>query len=767
MIKLQNVMGRGNIKQKVIFLVTSQLLFALLCVLVISLLLVEKQVDQQTEKLFINTAGELNRSLETRVEYLVENTNLLATNQLMVNALTDSEGREAYLEPLVTNFIKGKDVLYLNIVDFDGRPLFQTGENIPEYNRSSQLRTALALQQSSLFIDASNNLILISPIEYYTTSQGAIIVSFDLAKIIQRNIVQEAENYIRLLKEEAVIFAHNYSPNEAYVSYTLGAGSSLLLFEALNLDLEVGLPEGIYYAPTREAVFILLIIGFLLTVISLIMSRFTAIKITEPILELSSRVKQAHEGKDVLCSPLGSGDELEGLAKAFDERTLMLEYQAEHDSLTELPNRLLFLDRLEQAVKLSKRHNTSFAVLFIDLDRFKEVNDSYGHSVGDKLIQVVADLIEGAVRDSDSVARMGGDEFTVLINMIEGEEQLLSIIQKILALFKSPICFEQYQLFLTCSIGAAIYPSDGDNAETLLKNADAAMYQAKTDGRNTYHFYQAEMTETIVERVHLIQQMRQAIEDNQFVVYYQPQYNLITNTISGMEALIRWQHPEEGLVPPLRFIPLAEETGLIIEIDRFMMQIAMQEFSGWKSAGLSPGRLSMNLSMLQLLKKDFIDFVKTSALNAGIETTDLIFEVTETQAMLKPDQTISALNQLKQLGVGIAIDDFGTGFSSLSYLKKFPVDKIKIDRSFISDIPDDKDDMALTLAIIALSHNLNLSVIAEGLETGSQLSFLVNNGCPEGQGYFFSKPIPAEEITRLLATSSAPNNQPPMLHEHQ
>lgn len=752
---LKGLIGHGNIKQKVIYLVTGQLLFSLLCVLAVATFLVENQVGRQTEKLFINTAAELNRSLEKRLEYLVENTDLLATNELMVNALTDSDGREAYLKPLVTNFIKGKNVRYVNIVDFDGRPLYQTGEDIPEYNQSSQLRTALALQQSALFIDATNNLILITPIEYYKTTQGAIIVSFDLSKIIQRNISQDPDVYTKVQKGKEVIFAQNFLPEERYISYTHIADSSLPLIQTLQVSLEVGIPEHHYYAPTREAVFILLLIGLSLVIISLFMSRLTAIKITKPILELSSRVKQAHEGKDVLCSPLGSGDELEGLAKAFDERTLMLEYQAEHDSLTELPNRLLFLDRLEQAIKLAQRHNKPFAVLFIDLDRFKEVNDSYGHSVGDKLIQVVAELIESTIRHSDSVARMGGDEFTVLINEIDDEEHVLSVIRKIMDLFKSPVCFDEYQLFLTCSIGAAIYPNDGDCSESLLKNADAAMYHAKSDGRNTYRFYQEELTETLLERVRLEQQMRQAIEEEQFIVFYQPQYNLEKNKIIGMEALIRWQHPEDGLIPPLSFIPLAEETGLIIDIDRLMMAQAMNEFANWKSAGLSPGKLSMNLSMLQLLKKDFIDFVTKNTAAYGIESSEIIFEVTETQAMLDPEQTIAALKQLKQLGVGIAIDDFGTGFSSLSYLKKFPVDKIKIDQSFISDIPADTDDIALTLAIIALSQNLNISVIAEGIETIAQLSFLIQNRCIEGQGYYFSKPIPAAEMKDLLQKPAA------------
>lgn len=750
--RLKALAGHRNITQKVIFLVTSQLLFALLCVLTVAILLVERQVNEKAETLFIGNATELSRAIEKRLGYLVENTELLAINKLMVNALTDREGRGAYLEPLVSNFMQGKDVRYVNIVDFDGRALYQTDKNVPQYNKSTQLRTALALNKSSIYIDNANHLILIAPIEYYTTTQGAIIVSFDLDKIILSNIHHEPEIYTRLIQQDSVIFLHNYLPEESYRSYLQSADYSLPLFSQLGVGLEVGLPEHLYNAPTREAVLILTLIGLALIIIGVIMSRATAIRITRPILELSSRVKQAHAGEDVLCSPLGSHDELEGLATAFDERTMQLEYQAGHDSLTELPNRILFLDRLEQAIKVAKRYNKTFAVLFIDLDRFKEVNDSYGHSVGDKVIQYVAEQVKRTVRDSDSVARMGGDEFTVLIDYIENEEAALTIIQKILQLYKSPICFDEHQLFISCSIGAAFYPNDGTDSETLLKNADAAMYKAKSEGRNTYGFYQQQLTDALVERVRLEQQMRLAIEGDQFVVYFQPQYDLCKQSIIGMEALIRWQHPVEGLIPPMSFIPLAEETGMIIDIDRLMMLSAMKAFAGWKRAGLSPGKLSMNLSMLQLLKDDFIGFVKRSYSACGLESSDILFEVTETQAMLKPEQTIAALNALKELGVGLAIDDFGTGFSSLSYLKRFPVDKIKIDQSFISDIPDDRDDIALTLAIIALSNSLNISVLAEGIETRSQLDFLTTHGCFEGQGYYFSKPVPKEEMAALLSS---------------
>lgn len=740
----------SSIKQKVIFLVTSQLLLILATLLIVSLFLVNKQLGSQTEKLFVSNASALNQAIEQRLSYLVENSELLATNELMINALIDNEGRDAYLTPLISNFMKGKDVLYLDVVDFDGYPLFHSGDDIPKYNQSEQLRVALALNQTSVFVDATRRLTVISPIEYYSTTQGALIISFDFDEILSQKITDYSQNYVRVLKDDLVIYSHNYQSEASYRSYFHQAGSELPLFSKLGIALEIGLPKDIYNAPVREAMLVLLSVGFLLISVSLFMSRWVGNRITRPILELSSRVMRAHAGQDVRCSPLGSGDEVEGLARAFDERTLLLEYQAGHDALTELPNRTLFVDRVLHTVQLTERNKGMFAVLFIDLDRFKEVNDSFGHTVGDKLLQIVADNIKQSLRDCDSVARMGGDEFTVLVDSINHVDDVFRVTEKILSLFKVPIVFDRYTFYLTCSIGVAVYPDDGNDVDTLLKNADAAMYKAKTDGRNTYRFYKPELTDKIIERVKLEQQLRIAIEKNQFVVYFQPQYDLATQKIVGMEALIRWQHPDKGLLFPDSFIPLAEETGMIIDVDRLMMRAAMREFKSWVAAGLKPGVLSMNLSMIQLDQDDFIGFVKNCFAYYELDPVDIMFEVTETQAMLKPEQTVIALKQLSALGVGLAIDDFGTGFSSLSYLKKFPVNKIKIDRSFISDLPEDHDDAELTRAIISLSKSLSLDVIAEGVETEGHLKFLLHHGCNEGQGYLFSKPIPQVKMRLFL-----------------
>lgn len=730
---------------------TAQLLLALAGVLSLALFLVNREVGAQTEKLFFNEAFSLNRDIEQRLGYLSENTQLLATNELMINAMIDSAGREAYLTPLVSNFAKGKNVLHLDVVDFDGEPVFQMRPRPLTYNQSEELRTALALNQNSMYINQNNELVAISPIEYYSTTQGALIVSFDLQKIMAESVNYDLGIYTRLLKSSnEVVYSEGYDPFVNYKSYRQ-ENRIFPLFSQLDIILEVGLPFDQYRAPIRKAGIALHTVGLILVIASILGSRWIALRITAPILELSSRVKRAHEGQDVRCSPLGSGDELDNLARAFDERTLMLEYQAQYDDLTKLPNRLLFIDRLQHAIAISHRNNQKFSVLFIDLDRFKEINDSYGHGVGDQLLQVVAEKISGSIRDCDTVARMGGDEFTVLIDTVYQERDVSVILQKLLSLFDKPLTVSGYQFYLSCSIGAAIYPADGQDADELLKNADAAMYKAKAEGRNRYCFYQKELTDTIVERVRLEHSLRYAIEQNQFKVFFQPQYELHTGKILGMEALLRWQHPEEGLIPPFRFIPLAEENGMIVEIDRMMMLAAMEEFSQWQATGLQPGVLSMNLSMIQLAQDDFFEFVTSAIKSCNLQPVDIMFEVTETQAMLNPEQTVIMLEQLKSLGVGLAIDDFGTGFSSLAYLKRFPVNKLKIDRSFISNIPNDKEDEKLARAIIALSESLSLSVIAEGVESQEQAEFLRQHGCLEGQGYFFSKPVPGDQLVKLLS----------------
>jgi len=748
---IRDYFKKQSIRNKVVIQVTAQVVTASVLIIIMVLFIVNKQLSEHTQTLLSNKAENIHEKIEQRIRYLVENTVLLTKNELMVNALTDSLGRKRYLPPLVENFMEGKNVTSVDVVDYDGRPIFQTQRNTPLYNKSKNLRAALVLNQVSVYIQKDDNkMVIISPIEYYSTTQGAVVVVFDIASIVKEHLPFDETLYMKLIKDNKPIFSYNYYPNIEYRSFTHYADDKTQMFKNLDVTLEIGLPEDIYRAPINEAIIKLVLLSFIFIVISIITSTITANRITQPILELYRRVKASGDNRDILCSPLGSNDELEKLAKAFDERTLLLRYQAEHDALTNLPNRVLFIDRLHQAIKIANRKDEKIAVLFLDLDRFKEVNDSFGHDFGDKLLKVVSKEIKSILRESDSIARLGGDEFSILLDRIKNEDAIVDIIQKIMHTFKEPFSIENHKFFITCSIGIAVYPLNGETPDELLKNADAAMYKAKDDGRNTYQFYIDAMTDKAYERITLETQLRQALKNEEFEVYYQPQVDMSSEHIIGMEGLVRWHHPEKGFVAPDKFIPLAEETGIIVELDRWVMKSAIEQFMKWRADGLNPGVLSLNLSMIQLDHEDFIDEVKKIISLTSMPAKLLMFEVTESQIMGNPEQTIVMLKKLKEIGLGLAIDDFGTGHSSLSYLKRLPVDKIKIDQSFVRDIPNDSDDMELTRAIIAIAKSLRRSVIAEGVETYEQAKFLQENDCVEAQGYLYHKPQDAKSVTKLL-----------------
>ena len=437
------------------------------------------------------------------------------------------------------------------------------------------------------------------------------------------------------------------------------------------------------------------------------------------------------------------------------ERSLLhqkdiLDYQAHHDILTELPNRLLFYDRLTQAIEKAKRNRNNLAILFIDLDRFKQINDSLGHSYGDEVLKIVADRLQGVIRKEDTLARLGGDEFTILLEELQNAKNASVLATKILRTLEEPIVVHGTSLYISSSIGISLFPKDDTNATNLLKYADVAMYKAKNEGRNNFQFYSSEMTDIALEYISLGAGMRQALRNEEFVVYYQAQTNALTDKMIGMEALVRWMHPENGLVSPDKFIPFAEESGLIVKLDRWVMRTAMMQWAEWYKKGFNPGVLALNLSMKQLQKEDFIDTLHKMLIETTCNPECLELEVTESQVMTNPEKAITILKQISSMGIQLAVDDFGTGYSSLSYLKRLPINKLKIDQSFIRDIPDDEDDVGIAKAVIALSKSLNLSVIAEGVETKEQKDFLVNNGCVNIQGYFYGKPMPKDEMELVL-----------------
>ncbi len=432
-----------------------------------------------------------------------------------------------------------------------------------------------------------------------------------------------------------------------------------------------------------------------------------------------------------------------------------LRQQAHYDGLTGLANRTLFNDTLEKKISEANRKHTKLALFFIDLDRFKQINDSLGHSSGDMVLKIVSERINKKLRGEDVLARLGGDEFSILMEDLNKSHDAVQLAQKIIDILEQPIDVEGHTVYVSSSIGISLYPEDAKNAQDLLKNADAAMYKAKDEGRNNFQFYSAEMTELAFERLLMETNLRQALINEEFVVYYQPQVDGRTDKLIGMEALVRWKHPAMGLVSPAKFIPLAEETGLIVQMDRWVMKTAMRQIAKWYEKGFNPGTLALNLSMRQLQKDDFIQVLTKTIENTGFKSEWLELEVTEGQIMNNPDASIMTLNHISQLGIELAIDDFGTGYSSLPYLKKLPINKLKIDQSFVRDLPDSEEDVEITKAVIALTKSLNLRVIAEGVETKEQKEFLVENGCENIQGYYYSKPIPADEMEDRFLKESA------------
>lgn len=526
---------------------------------------------------------------------------------------------------------------------------------------------------------------------------------------------------------------------------TIGYCRVILNNSAMSGELTLVTQKGVFY------IIAAVVLGVFLAwlVVRQMTSRITALS------EAAAQLTQ--QNFDVSIPEYSGEDEISKMGKAFHVMVESLRvyvkrlaYRADHDALTELPNRRLFLDRLDQAIKHGQRSGQNVAVLFIDLDHFKEINDSLGHLIGDQVLIHVARIIQTHFRDIDTIARLGGDEFSLIIDSLEGIERVSAVAEKLVTLLQQPICIDKRELYVTCSIGISIYPNDGELPDNLLRNADSAMYKAKSEGRNSYQFYTEDMTQKALERVALEAELRRALEREEFRIYYQPQVNGISGQLIGMEALIRWEHPDLGLVSPMKFIPLAVETGLIIPIDRFVMRTGMMQMKKWYDEGLAPGVLALNLTIKQLKQDDFISMLQKMMEDTGCLPKWLELEVTEGEVMQNPEQAVRVLKQVSVLGIKLAIDDFGTGYSSLAYLKRLPVDKLKIDQSFVREIPGDEEDVAIVGAIIALSKSLHLDIIAEGVETQEQKEFLTANGCEQIQGYLYGRPMRAEDMNQML-----------------
>ncbi|MEK6663055.1 MAG: EAL domain-containing protein [Pseudomonadota bacterium] len=427
-----------------------------------------------------------------------------------------------------------------------------------------------------------------------------------------------------------------------------------------------------------------------------------------------------------------------------------LMHLATHDHLTHLPNRSLLQDRITQAIAHAERAERQMAVLFLDLDRFKNINDSLGHDVGDKLIIVLAERLRGIVRSGDTVARVGGDEFVIVITELQYETQAENVARKVLEVLAEPEVVDGTELFLNGSIGISLYPRDGRDCHTLLKNADAAMYRAKEAGRNQFQFFTQAMNANAVHRLTLENELRHALEREEFSLHYQPQIDLANGAVVGMEALLRWHSPTRGMVSPAEFIPLAEESGLIVPIGEWVLRTACAQNKAWLNAGMQSLRVAVNISARQCRFNSLTKLVERVLADTGLDACHLELEITESLLMDNPEESASTLHDLNQMGIQLAIDDFGTGYSSLSYLKRFPIHTLKIDQSFVRDITSDPDDAAIVKAVIAMARSLKLRVVAEGVETAEQLEFLRAHDCEGMQGYYFSKPMPTEQFVPWL-----------------
>lgn len=555
--------------------------------------------------------------------------------------------------------------------------------------------------------------------------------------------LQEAERRYRSIFENAIEGVFQTTPDGTYIAVN-PALARIYGYHSPE-DLIVGLRDishQLYVEPERRAEFMRL------------MERHGSVSNFESrvyrrdgdIIWISENARAVYDDSGKLVC-------YEGTVEAITERKLYeaeMRHQATHDALTGLPNRNMLHEHLQRAIQVARQKGGLTAVVFVDLDQFKFINDSLGHTVGDELLKTVAQRLQACLRESDMVARQGGDEFVlVLQNQTGGELGIAEVMQRILAAVAKPWQAGDREFQVTASIGVSRYPADGKDVETLLKQADSAMYRAKEQGRNNFQFFAPWMDTQVSNRLEMLINLRRALDQDEFKLYYQPKLSLKDGSVIGAEALIRWQSPEQGMVPPDRFIPFAEEAGLIVPIGEWVLRTACHQNKCWQAAGLPLIPVAVNLSPRQL-NQSLPEFVSGVLAQSGLEASCLELEITENVVMKDAEKSVATLHALKRLGLQISVDDFGTGYSSLSYLRRFPVDALKIDKSFVRDIARDADSAAIVKAIISLAHILNLRVIAEGVEDEEQHAFLKENACDEVQGYFFGKPMAVEDFTAWL-----------------
>ncbi|MBV1906174.1 MAG: EAL domain-containing protein, partial [Pseudomonadales bacterium] len=631
----------------------------------------------------------------------------------------------------------GRSLYEVGIVE-NTSPMEKSAKEITETGQVYNLHLNLLTHAGDVF----PTLVSISTIEIYGEASALCIVKDNREQMLTNSRLKSSEERFRKTFENAPIgillvdVAGNIFQINNYASHLLDYGHSELI-NTFIYDL-VPITERENLKNTLEA---------------LLISEIYMDK-TERNLVRKSGVTMSTNFHTVLQKS-DKGDPLHFIVQITDTTELknsqrQMERLAFYDTLTNLANRRLFKDRLDQCIQSTQRNNSSAAILFLDLDQFKRVNDTLGHILGDKLLIEVASRLQQCVRGEDTVARSGGDEFTILLNHIVDSRDAGLVAEKILQMLREPITIDGHDLIVTTSIGIAIIPRDTTKANTLIKYADLAMYRAKEEGRNNYQYFSQDMNHKAQILLEMENSLRKALENSEFDLYYQPKVNLRNQQIEGMECLVRWHHPERGVLSPTDFIAVAEKTGIIVELGEWVIQEACRAASQVSKIAGKPISTAINISPRQFRQKNLVSFISDCIEEFELQASQLEFETTETMLLGDQEAATDALLRLHQLGVKLAIDDFGTGYSSLHHLKGFPFDIVKIDQSFIKDIPHNENDMAITGAVIAMSQRLNLKVVAEGIETKEQLEYLLENNCEYGQGYYFSKAIPLQEIARLL-----------------
>jgi diguanylate cyclase (GGDEF)-like protein len=750
-----------SLKRRLILKVGGFVAVAMMIITLAVVYVMGKELGRQAQNMLNESARSSQIQLENRITYLVEATRRLADNPFMINGLVDARARAEDLPKLIANFADGTSLNAVALLDYDGRAVFQAQQWQPDFNRSPELRAALAMGHTALYTDAATRqLFIIAPISYYATTQGALVVGFDLEAMVREHAVRNEAAYLQLSTDTGPLITFNRDMSVDYIQTRLAPSEHTPLMHQLDLTLEAGVPRSQYESVVTTTLSRFIGIGIILTLASAMVAAGIGQEIARPILELCDRVRRNPVQP---CSPLGTGDELETLASTFDQRTRELQdvqaelqrqrdrfrHDASHDALTGLPNRYRFDQVLRRLVEQDAQ-DTRIAVTYIDLDRFKVINDSLGHPTGDRILQTVARRLQLQTGDRDQLFRHGGDEFILISELEDSGEALVTLLDRITQVLGQPVRMGEHDLDVSASIGVTLYPQDGQSVDMLVRNADIAMYRAKEQGGGRYRFFDEAMRDRVYERMEIEAGLRRAIDRGELRVHYQPQVDMNTGALIGTEALVRWQHPERGLIFPGAFIPIAEESRLIVDIGSVVLREACRQQASWYRQGFAAGRVSVNLAGPQIQDPQLVEQVAEVLDETGCRPEWLELEVTESFIMRDPASTIPTLKRLRALGISLAIDDFGTGYSSLAYLKRLPVTKLKIDQSFVRNSVLDPEDAAIIEIIIALGNKLKLDLIAEGIETEAQKALLHTAGCSQAQGFLYGRPCEPEALHDLM-----------------